>query len=135
MNVRSVGILCLGLTASDPRNAQDHPPTIDLVITHALVLDVRTGNVLPDRAVLIDHGVITRVARGSGATLPPAARIIDARGRLLTPAFVDSHFHTGFVFADSITATGGRVTPPTLDPDSLTAHGRGVPNRPRPHRG
>ena len=126
MNVRSVGILCLGLTASDPRNAQDHPPTIDLVITHALVLDVRTGNVLPDRAVLIDHGVITRVARGSGATLPPAARIIDARGRLLTPAFVDSHFHTGFVFADSITATGGGITHLIMDPDSIEAYRRVV---------
>src|SRR5881628_3041111 len=121
MNVRSVGILCLGLTASDPRNAQDHPPTIDLVITHALVLDVRTGNVLPDRAVLIDHGVITRVARGSGATLPPAARISDARRRRMTRAFVDSHFHTAFVFADSITATAAGTPPPLTAPDSIEA--------------
>src|SRR2546427_508979 len=119
MNVRSVGILCLGLTASDPRNAQDHPPTIDLVITHASVLDVRTGNVLPDRAVLIDHGVITRVARGSGATLPPAAGIIAARGRPLTPAFVVPPSHPGFVFADPIPATGGGIPHFTMAPDKV----------------
>ena len=74
----------------------DAPPDLapggDLVITHASVLDVATGTVLPDRTVVITGGVITAVRQGT-APNADAATVLDARGRLLTRGFIDAHFH------------------------------------------
>jgi imidazolonepropionase-like amidohydrolase len=64
----------------------------DLVITHASVLDVTTGSVLLDHNVVITDGVITAVTPDSAAVLG-ATIVLDARGRLLTPGFIDAHFH------------------------------------------
>ena len=60
----------------------DAPPDLapggDLVITHASVLDVATGTVLPDRTVVITGGVITAVRQGT-APNADAATVLDAR--------------------------------------------------------
>src|SRR5581483_10164574 len=64
----------------------------DLAIIHATVLDVPSGKTLSDQTVLIRDGAITSVAP-SGRGTPRATRVLDAHGRLLTPAFIDAHFH------------------------------------------
>ena len=63
----------------------------DLLIKNATIVD---GTGAPQRSgdVAVDDGKITEVAaRGAGSS--KAKRVIDARGDLLTPGFVDIHTH------------------------------------------
>ena len=47
---------------------------------------------LPGGWVAIDDGVIVGVG-DNGTAPPPATRVIDARGCLVTPGFVNTHHH------------------------------------------
>lgn len=58
---------------------------LDLLITHANLPDGRT-----DISVGVQDGRIAEVAPGLQA---PAAQTLDAQGQLLSPPFVDAHFH------------------------------------------
>jgi cytosine deaminase len=58
---------------------------LDLLITHATLPDGRT-----DQSIAIADGRIVEVTAGLAA---PAAETLDAGGRLVTPPFVDAHFH------------------------------------------
>lgn len=108
-----------GARARGPRQSEGQ-----LLVTHARVLDVRTGRVAPGRTVVIADGVIRAVLPDATARARHlAARdTLDARGRLLTPAFVDAHFHSGMVLGDSVTPGGGYVTHLSAVPDSVRAY-------------
>ena len=58
---------------------------LDLLIHNATLPDGRTG-----MSVAVQDGVIVQVAPGLQA---PAHNVVDAEGQLLSPPFVDSHFH------------------------------------------
>lgn len=58
---------------------------LDLLVHHATLPDGRT-----DMSVAVQDGRITEVACGLQAT---AAETVDAQGLLLSPPFVDAHFH------------------------------------------
>lgn len=58
---------------------------LDLLITHASLPDGRT-----DMSVAVQHGRIVEVTQGLQA---PAHETVDAQGLLLSPPFVDAHFH------------------------------------------
>ncbi|MFZ3127536.1 MAG: amidohydrolase family protein [Rhodoferax sp.] len=58
---------------------------LDLLVHHATLPDGRTG-----MSVAVQDGRITAVAQGLQA---PAAETVDAQGLLLSPPFVDAHFH------------------------------------------
>ena len=58
---------------------------LDLLIHNATLPDGRTG-----MSVAVQDGVIAQVALG---LLAPAHSLIDAQGQLLSPPFVDAHFH------------------------------------------
>ena len=60
---------------------------LDLLITNATLLDGRTG-----MSVAVQNGKITEVAEGPIAGAQ-AAETVDAGGYLLSPPFVDPHFH------------------------------------------
>ncbi len=60
----------------------------DLVIRGGTILD-GTGGPEMDGDVAIDAGLVTAIGKG----LPRGAEEIDARGRLVTPGFVDIHTH------------------------------------------
>jgi len=47
----------------------------------------------PDADVLVERGVIRAVEPGSSVAPPTGATVINARGRVLIPAFVDAHTH------------------------------------------
>ena len=69
------------------------------VLTHAVVLTVDgERRVLSDGAVAFDEtGVLTAVGPTEAvlADVGPTADIVDCRGRLITPGFVDAHVHLG----------------------------------------
>ena len=58
---------------------------LDLLITNATLPDGRTG-----MSVAVQNGRITEVSPQLAA---PAQETVDAQGYLLTPHFVDPHFH------------------------------------------
>jgi imidazolonepropionase-like amidohydrolase len=126
MSFRPLGLGSLYLAAACTASTVVPRSPVRLAITHASVLDVRTGHVLPDRTVLVDHDSISALLSESDTLGYAAARILDAHGRLLTPAFIDCHFHTGFVFADSLTNTGGGITHLVMQHDSIEKYRRTV---------
>lgn len=96
----------------------------DLAITHASVLDVRSGRVLPETTVLIRDGTISAVVSDRDWPGRDARRVVDARGRLLTPGLIDVHSHTHLIFGDSST-TAGRVNAAlVMHSDSIAAYRR-----------
>ncbi len=64
-----------------------------LVLDHVTVVDVRTGRLQPDRAVVIAGGRIVQVVRAGKVTATGAARRIDGGGRFLVPGYNDMHAH------------------------------------------
>ena len=66
-------------------------PRVDTLITHATLLDGR-GNRLDDADVLMRNGKIASVGHDLS---PGGARVVDARGRWVTPGIIDVHSHDG----------------------------------------
>lgn len=93
----------------------------DLVIVGVDVLDVRTGDRLRNRNVVVDDGIILRVETASIAP-PEATRVLEGDGGLLVPGFVDVHSHLGMLLGDSISEGGGLITRLAGHPDSLRAY-------------
>lgn len=115
---RSVTILTAAVTCL--ANAQSPP---ELAIVHAAVLDVRSGSVLRDRTVLAKDGIIVSVTP-SEAREPRARRVVDARGRLLTPGFIDAHFHMCSIYRPACTnPRDGRLNL-VMQPDSIRGYQR-----------
>lgn len=102
-------VLFLALSACQPRSR-----SYDLVIRNARVFDSRTATVLPQQTVCIRDGRIVAVTDAAGDFA--ARRTLDARGRLLTPGFVDTHIHPTDVFGDYAAA------PAYLPADSLNEY-------------
>lgn len=61
---------------------------LDLLIHNATLPDGRTG-----MGIAVLDGVITEVTAGLTPAQAPAHDTLDAEGQLLTPPFVDAHFH------------------------------------------
>jgi hypothetical protein len=95
----------------------------DLAITHAAVLDVRSGTVLRDRTVVVANGIITGVL-GAGQSAPRAARVIDAHGRLLTPSFIDAHLHLCSIYPPPCTDPRAGRLRLSMTPDSIASYRR-----------
>lgn len=64
-------------------------PTI--LITGARIFDGVGPGLIDGRDVLVKDGKIAKI--GSGLSTPDGATVIDAGGRVMTPGFIDMHFH------------------------------------------
>jgi imidazolonepropionase-like amidohydrolase len=91
MNIRIPGAIALGLSLAMTAGAQD------LVINNARILD-GAGGVIENGSIVVDDGVITSVAAGSGRLA--GATVIDADGRTVMPGYIDAHRHLGGGGAD-----------------------------------
>ncbi len=67
----------------------------DLILKNASLID-ETGQILPERDVYIDKGVITGIcmAQPSGALEDEACEVLDCRGLFVSPGFVNLHSHS-----------------------------------------
>lgn len=65
-------------------------PQEDLALTHASVVNVRTGAVERDATIVVRGGRIESV--GAGAA-PAGVRVIDLAGRHVVPGLIDAHVH------------------------------------------
>jgi len=84
----------------------------DLAIKNATVFDSKTGTLSNNRAILIKEGTIVNVTDSKKDF--SAAKTIDAKGKLVTPGFIDTHIHPTDVFGDY------NAAPEYLPKDSLT---------------
>lgn len=66
----------------------------DVVVQGSSVLNVHTGELGP-ASIGIAGGTIAVVGEISDAELASANTVVDWRGRVVVPAFIDSHFHIG----------------------------------------
>lgn len=108
------------------RDARGALPVPDLAITHVNVLDVRSGRRLADRMVLVEGGSIMgiRPAPEEGHAAAGARRIINGRGGLLVPGFVDAHSHLSYLLGDSLSSGGGLINRLSPESDSVRAYRR-----------
>ena len=85
-------LLCLAQATT----AADSPPEpADLLIRSATIIDVRDGNLIPDRSIAIRGREIVAVGPGDVGRRYSAARIVDAAHRYVMPGLWDMHVHFG----------------------------------------
>ena len=67
------------------------PPSSSIVFTHATVIDVRTGQVIPEQTIVITGDRIT--ALSPRARVPADAQVVNLTGRFVIPGLWDMHVH------------------------------------------
>lgn len=70
----------------------------DLVIKNSTVFDSKIGTLSKKQTILIKAGIIVGVTESKKNFL--ATKTIDAKGKLVTPGFIDTHIHPTDVFGD-----------------------------------
>ena len=70
----------------------------DLAIKNATVFDSKTGTLSLNQTILIKAGIILKVTENQKNY--SAIKTIDAKGKLITPGFIDTHIHPTDVFGD-----------------------------------
>ena len=83
----------------------------DLIIKNATVFDSKNGTISKNQTILIKAGIIIGVTESKKDF--SASKIIDAKEKLVTPGFIDTHIHPTDVFGDYSAA------PEYLPKDSL----------------
>jgi adenine deaminase len=65
----------------------------DLVVLHANILNVYTGELLDNQGIGISDKWIAYVGQGAEDTIGPKTIVIDANGKTVIPGFIDAHTH------------------------------------------
>ncbi len=65
----------------------------DLVIQNARLVNVYTGEILPQTSVWVKQKWIAYVGNDRAAAIGPTTQVIEAHGRILAPGFIDGHTH------------------------------------------
>ena len=90
MKISHFLIAATAAVATQNVTARQAPQSRPIAITHARVLDVRTGSLQSDVTVLVRGRTIASI----GASAPPAgSEILEAGGRVVVPGLIDAHAH------------------------------------------
>jgi imidazolonepropionase-like amidohydrolase len=90
------GLWMLGFAAAALPAAAQSAPVDPLALTHANVVDVRTGRVTRDATLVLRGGRIESI----GATpAPSGVRTLDLKGKYVLPGLIDAHTHANNVAA------------------------------------
>jgi imidazolonepropionase-like amidohydrolase len=85
-------ILRLGITAIAQTQA---PAPARTVVRAGKFLDIRTGKMLTNRAIVVEDGKIISVGSDTDA-LPEGAKVIDLSDKTVLPGLIDAHTHITF---------------------------------------
>src|SRR5881227_2368868 len=80
--------------------AQDQPAR-HVVVRSGRMLDVKTGNVLTNQAIVIDGDKITSFGPADNAKAPAGTTVIDLPNATVLPGLVDAHTHITFKQGDT----------------------------------
>ena len=105
----AIALSVAGLLGS-PARAEEPAAGAAVAITHGRVYLPGGKPPIDDATIVIDHGKIVSV--GKDVTPPPGARTLDARGKIVTPGFIDAVTAVGVIDVD-------------LEPSSNDADARG----------
>ena len=72
------------------------PPKETVLIKAGRMVDVRSGRVLTDQAILIEGGRIEQVGSAQSIQAPAGARVIDLSNATVLPGLIDCHTHLTF---------------------------------------
>ncbi|MFF2371054.1 amidohydrolase family protein [Agromyces sp. NPDC058110] len=82
--------------------APEREPATVLIVRDVVAVDGDAGpgaELAAPVDIVVEHGRIARVAAAGSATAAPSDHVVDGRGRLLLPGFVDAHAHAdGLLF-------------------------------------
>ncbi|NJM54725.1 MAG: amidohydrolase family protein [Verrucomicrobiae bacterium] len=76
--------------------AADAPAKSATLITNTRIFDGQNEKLADGMSVLVEGNKITKIAKSIPA--PSGATVIDAKGKVLMPGLIDSHWHTMFNF-------------------------------------
>jgi imidazolonepropionase-like amidohydrolase len=91
--IRSVTVLATLLAASMPASAQTPAgpaPAAPVVLRAARMLDVTTGQIVPNARIVVEG---RRISAVNPSSVPSGARVIDLGDVTLLPGFIDAHTH------------------------------------------
>jgi N-acyl-D-amino-acid deacylase len=88
--------LCLILASSNRTSTSGNRRQLPEVvaIVGATLIDGSGRNPIRDSVVIVEGNSIKTVGRVGQVAIPPAARVIDAKGLVLAPGFIDAHNHS-----------------------------------------
>jgi imidazolonepropionase-like amidohydrolase len=95
---RFAALFALLFVTSARLSAQNSLSREALLLNHVTVVDVRTGRLEPDQAVILDGNRIVSVGPAKSAKLPRNASAVNCSGLFLIPGLWDMHVH--LVFGD-----------------------------------
>jgi imidazolonepropionase-like amidohydrolase len=88
---RRLAILSVVICASSFMQAQTTPSKV--VVRAGHVLDVKSGKILADQAIVIEGDKIVSIGPASGAQAAVGVTTIDLRNSTVLPGLIDSHVH------------------------------------------
>jgi imidazolonepropionase-like amidohydrolase len=90
----SFGVVAAALTASSAAGQSANPSAAKRIVVHAgQLLDVRSGKMLSDQAIVIVGDKITSVSAASGVKASPGDSSIDLSHGTVLPGLIDAHTH------------------------------------------
>lgn len=105
-----------------PRNQLRDVRTLDdaLVNSKATPIAITGATIMTAAGTTIENGTIVMqggriTALGTNVEIPPSARVIDGKGRFVTPGIIDSHSHIGVYSSPQVSAhaEGNEAVAPT----------------------
>ncbi|WP_066651067.1 amidohydrolase family protein [Sphingomonas aquatica] len=68
---------------------------VPVAFTHVKLFDALSGKFVDDQTVVADKGKIVAVGAAATVKVPANARVIDGKGKTLSPGIWDAHMHVG----------------------------------------
>jgi imidazolonepropionase-like amidohydrolase len=91
------------------------PKNSEVVAIVGATLLLGNGSRIENGTIVLDKGVIASIGSADRVRAPQNAKVIDGRGKIVTPGLIDTHSHMGVYASPGIfaTADGNEMTDPT----------------------
>src|SRR6266566_2310150 len=107
--MKAAGVLCLLTIVLCPPVSAAQEPGGAVVLEGARLIDGTGQSPIESAALVIEGGIIRAAGPVGSVRYPKDARVIDARGKTITPALVNLHGHLGLT-RDGLSQSGSNYT-------------------------